>query len=125
MALLFEELTSRIIGCAMEVHKELGPGLLESSYEECLCYELSAAGLSFQRQLALPIRYKSIKLDAGYRMDIVVEDKIILELKSVEAVTALHEAQLLTYLRLARKRVGLIINFNVPKIKEGVLRRVL
>lgn len=109
----------------MEVHKELGPGLLESSYEECLCYELSAAGLSFQRQLALPIRYKSIKLDAGYRMDIVVEDKIILELKSVEAVTALHEAQLLTYLRLARKRVGLIINFNVPKIKEGVLRRVL
>jgi len=125
MALISEDLTSRIIGCAIEVHKHLGPGLLESSYEECLCYELSSARLAFKRQLPLPIEYKTVRLDAGYRLDLLIEDAVVLELKSVESVTKLHEAQLLTYMRLADKRLGLIINFNVPVLKDGITRRVL
>ena len=123
--LIEEELTRLIIGAAIEVHRVLGPGLLESVYEECLCYELSLRGLRFNRQVPLPVVYKEIKLDCGFRMDVVVEDAVILELKSVEAIAPIHEAQLLTYLKLSGKRVGLMINFNVPVLKDGIVRRVL
>ena len=117
------ELSFKVIGAAMEVHRELGPGLLESTYEECLCYELSKANLPFQRQLELPIHYKSIKLDCGYRMDIVVDKRLVLELKSVEVTLPLHEAQLITYLKLSQIDNGLLINFNVPFLKEGIHRK--
>jgi GxxExxY protein len=123
--ILCEEMTSTIIGCAIEVHKSLGPGLLESAYEECLCYELSSKGISCKRQVALPVVYKGIALDCGYRMDVVVADTIILEIKSIERLNPIHEAQLLTYLRLSGLRVGLIINFNVPVLKNGIIRKVL
>ena len=123
--LIAEELTRLIIGAAIEVHRVLGPGLLESVYEECLCYELSLRGLRFQRQVPLPVVYKQIKLDCGFRMDVVVEDAVILEIKSVDAIHPVHEAQLLTYLKLSGKRVGLMINFNVPVLKDGITRRVL
>jgi GxxExxY protein len=119
-----EELTQAIIGAAIEVHKELGPGLMESAYEECLCYELSQLGLSFQRQLPLPIQYKKVKLDCAYRLDVVVEDTVILELKSVEELLPIHEAQLMTYLKLSKKPVGFLVNFNVPLLKDGLVRRV-
>jgi GxxExxY protein len=122
--LIHENLTELVIGAAIEVHKELGPGLMESAYEECLCHELSARNLLFQRQVPLPVCYKKIKLDCGYRMDIVVENNVVLELKSVEAILPIHEAQLLTYLKLSRMPVGLLINFNVPLLKDGILRRV-
>ena len=117
--------TSRIIGAAIEVHRQLGPGLLESVYEECLCHELSLRGIRFVRQVDIPVIYKGLKLDCGYRLDLVVEDEIIVELESVEHVLPVHEAQLLSYLRLAGKRVGLLINFNVPLLAEGIIRRVL
>ena len=123
--LIYEELTEHIIAAAIEVHKGLGPGLLESAYEECLCHELSIRALRFQRQVPLPVTYKGVKLDCGYRLDLVVEDKVILELKSVEQVTSLHEAQLLTYLRLSGKKVGLLLNFNTPVMKDGITRLVL
>ena len=123
--LIAEELTRLIIGAAIEVHRVLGPGLLESVYEECLCYELTLRGLRFQRQVPLPVVYKQIKLDCGFRMDLVVEDAVILEIKSVDAIHPVHEAQLLTYLKLSGKRVGLMINFNVPVLKDGITRRVL
>lgn len=123
--LIHEELTHRIRGAAIEVHKELGPGLLESAYEECLCHELSLGRLGFQRQVPLPVTYKGIKLDCGYRLDVVVEDKIVLELKSVKETTPLHEAQLLTYLRLSGKKVGLLMNFNTALMKDGIKRMVL
>ena len=123
--LIHEELTHEIRGAAMEVHKELGPGLLESAYEECMCHELSIRGLAFQRQVVLPVVYKGIKLDCGYRLDLVVEDKVVLELKSVQQITPLHEAQLLTYLRLSGKKVGLLMNFNTVLIKDGIKRMVL
>jgi len=123
--LIYEELTRAIRGAAMEVHQAIGPGLLESAYEECLSHELNLRGLRFQRQVPLPVVYKNVKLDCGYRLDIVVEDKVILELKSVEEITPLHKAQLLTYLRLSGKKVGLLINFNVPLIKDGITRMVL
>jgi GxxExxY protein len=119
-----EELTHAIIGAAIEVHKELGPGLMESAYEECLCYELSQIGLAFQRQLPLPVQYKKVKLDCAYRLDIVVEDTVILELKSVEELLPIHEAQLMTYLKLSKKPVGFLVNFNVPLLKDGLIRRV-
>ena len=122
---LHPELTRQIIGAAMEVHRQLGPGLLESAYEECLCHELRLRGISFQRQLDLPVEYKGLKLDCGYRLDLVVEDKVIVELKAVESILPVHEAQLLTYLRLTGKRVGLLINFNVPVLRRGIVRRVL
>ena len=122
--LIYEELTHQIRGAAIEVHKELGPGLLESAYEECLCRELSLRGLTFRRQVALPVTYKGIKLDCGYKLDIVVEGKIVLELKSVEQTTPLHEAQLLTYLRLSGKKVGLLMNFNTVLMKDGIKRMV-
>src|SRR5579859_2491820 len=106
-----DHLTELIIGAAIEVHRETGPGLLESVYEECLCYELSQLHLAFERQVHLPILYKGIKLDCGYRMDLVVEDAIVLELKTVESLLPVHSAQLLTYLKLSRKKVGLLMNF--------------
>jgi GxxExxY protein len=118
-------LTDRIIGAAIEVHKALGPGLLESVYEPCLCHELQLRGLRFDRQVEIPAEYKGVKLDCGYRLDILVEGKVIVEVKSVEALLPIHEAQLLTYLHLAGKRVGLLINFNTPVLKKGIIRRVL
>jgi len=123
--LIHEELTDQVIGAAIEVHRELGPGLMESAYEECLCHELHLRGLNFQRQVPLPVRYKGINLDCGYKLDMVVEDALILELKCVEQVLPVHEAQLLTYLKMTGKRVGLIINFYVPILTRGIVRRVL
>lgn len=124
--LLYEELTGQVIGAAIEVHRALGPGLLESAYEECLCHELHLRAVSFERQVLLPVEYKSIKLDCGYRLDIVVENVLILELKCLEHVLPVHEAQLLTYLKLTGKRVGLILNFNVPVLtRGGIIRKIL
>ena len=118
------KLSSKVIGAAIEVHKTLGPGLLESAYEECLCYELSLQGLSFERQKPLAVTYKEKLLDCGYRLDIVVEKKIILELKSCEKIEPIHKAQLLTYLRLSGINLGLILNFNVPVMRNGIARVV-
>ena len=120
-----EKLTEIIIGAAIEVHRELGPGLLESADEQCLCHELQIRDISFARQVNLPVRYKGLNLDCGYRMDLVVEEKIVLELKSVDEVLNLHKAQLLTYLKLSKKQVGLLLNFNVPIMKDGIIRMVL
>jgi len=120
-----EDLTRTIIGAAISVHRALGPGLLESSYEECLCHELSVQGIRFERQKPMPIKYKGVFLDCGYRIDIVVDGTVVVELKSVEKVLPIHEAQLLTYMRLGAYGVGLLINFNVPVLKDGVVRRVL
>jgi len=116
------ELTHTIIGAAIEVHRQLGPGLLESAYEECLARELTVRGLGYQRQKAVPVVYKEVKLECGYRMDILVEDRIVLELKSVEALNPVHEATILTYLRLSGRSVGLLINFNVAILKDGIRR---
>jgi GxxExxY protein len=118
------ELSGKVIGAAIEVHKALGPGLLESAYEECLCDELGLRRIVFQRQVVLPVLYKGVKLDCGYVQDIVVDDRIIVELKAVEQVTALHKAQLLTYLRLSDRWLGLLINFNVPVLINGIERIV-
>jgi GxxExxY protein len=117
--------TNPIIGAAIEVHRHLGPGLLESAYEECLCHELHLLGLGFERQVALPVSYKGLQLDCGYRIDLIVEREVILELKSVEKILPVHEAQLLTYLKLAGKHVGLLINFNTPLLTQGIVRRIL
>jgi len=117
-------LSREIIGAAIEVHKALGPGLLESAYEECLCQELKMRNIPFERQVDLPIEYKGIKLSAGYRMDIVVENLLVLELKSVEKLLPIHQAQLITYLRLSNIWLGLLINFNVPILKQGIKRLV-
>ncbi|MEM6799629.1 MAG: GxxExxY protein [Planctomycetota bacterium] len=119
------DLTERIIGAAMEVHRQLGPGLLESAYEVCLCRELSIEKIAHKRQVKLPVHYKGLSLEAGYRMDLVIEDSVVVELKSVEEVIGVHEAQLLTYLKLSGLRVGLLINFNTKLLKDGVTRRVL
>ena len=123
--LIYEELTGEIRGTAIEVHRELGPGLLESAYEKCLCRELSLRGLRFQRQVPLPVTYKGVKLDCGYRLDLVIEEKVVLELKSVKELEPIHKAQLLTYLRLSDKKVGLLMNFNTPLMKDGIVRLVL
>lgn len=117
-------LTGLIIGCAIEVHRELGPGLLESAYEQCLCHELSLQGAAFERQVSLPVVYKDIKLDCGYLMDLVVEGEIVVELKTVEKILPIHEAQLLTYLKLYHRPVGLLVNFNVPVLRGGIKRIV-
>jgi GxxExxY protein len=122
---MHEEPTGKIIGAAVEVHRVLGPGLLESAYEACMCHELHLRGLEFARQVALPVRYKDVLLDCGYRFDLVVADSIIVELKCVEAILPVHEAQLMTYLRLSGKKVGLLINFYVPVLKDGIVRRAL
>ncbi|MHB8519438.1 MAG: GxxExxY protein [Limisphaerales bacterium] len=125
MELELGELTERIIGAAIEVHRVLGPGLLESAYEECLCHELSFRRVPFQRQVALPVCYKGVQLDCGYRLDLLVADQVVVELKSIDRFEAIHDAQLLTYLRLSKRKVGLLINFNVPLLKDGIVRRVL
>jgi GxxExxY protein len=118
------DLTAKIIGAAIEVHKALGPGLLESAYESCLAYELSLLKIGFERQVPLPLRYKSLPLDCGYRLDFLVENLVVLELKAVERLEAIHEAQMLTYLKLGGWRVGLLINFNVPVLKRGIGRLI-
>jgi GxxExxY protein len=120
-----DQLSERVIGLAIEVHRELGPGLLESAYEACLCFELDAAGLRYGRQVPLPVRYKNVRLDCGYRMDLVVEDQLIVELKTVDRLMPVHDAQLLTYLRLSGVRTGLILNFNSALLKDGLRRLVL
>jgi GxxExxY protein len=117
--------TNAIIGAAIEVHRHLGPGLLESAYEECLGHELHLRGIAFRRQVELPIPYKGLNLDCGYRMDLVVQEQIVLELKCVEKILPIHEAQLLTYLRLSGNPVGLLVNLNVPLLTQGIVRRVL
>jgi GxxExxY protein len=123
--LVHEHLTEQIIGAAIEVHRELGPGLLESAYEQYFCHELHLRGLAFQCQLDVPVMYKGLKLDCGYRLDVVVDETVVIELKAVEQILPIHQAQLLTYLRLSGKKVGLIINFNVAVLKNGIVRRVL
>jgi GxxExxY protein len=120
-----DPLTDRIIGLAIEVHRGLGPGLLESAYQECLCFELREHEIPYRRQVPLPVRYKSVDLDCGYRMDIVVEEKLILELKIAERLLPVHEAQLLTYLKLSGIRTGLLLNFNTPVLKDGLRRMVI
>jgi GxxExxY protein len=117
-----DPLTAKVIGCAIEVHRALGPGLLESTYEQCLGRELSLHGINFQLQVALPVEYKGVRLDCGYRIDVLVEDQLILELKAVEATNRLHEAQLLTYMKLSGFSTGLLINFNVELLKSGLKR---
>ena len=117
--------TERVIGFAIDVHRALGPGLLESANEECLCHELETSGLLYRRQVALPIVYKSVRLDCGYRIDVVVEDSLVLELKTVDRILPIHESQLLTYLRLGRYRTGLILNSHAPTLRSGLKRMVL
>jgi len=120
-----DPLTERIIGFAIEVHRLLGPGLLESAYEECLCYELAQNGLTFHRQVPLPVVYKAVRLDCGYRMDVVIEHSLIVELKATERLMPIHEAQVLTYMRLSGIRTGLLMNFNTPVLKDGIRRLML
>ena len=120
-----DNLTGQIIGSAIEVHKALGPGLLESAYEECLSHEFSLRQFHYKRQQALPVEYKGVKLDCGYRIDLLVESLVILELKSVDSLQPIHEAQLLTYLKLTSFKVGLLINFNVPVLKQGIKRLMM
>lgn len=120
-----DPLTEKVIGFAIEVHKGLGPGLLESAYVECLSWELGNAGLDFEREISLPVSYKGIKLDCGYRMDLLVERRLIIEVKAVERLQPVHEAQLLTYLRLSGIRTGLLLNFFVPYLRDGIKRLVL
>jgi GxxExxY protein len=115
-------ITERIIGCAIKVHKSLGPGLLESAYQACLYYELVKSGLSVEKEKPLPLVYEEVKLDCGYRMDLVIEKRIIVEVKSVDTLTDIHLAQVLTYLKLNNNRFGLLINFNVLKLKYGIKR---
>jgi len=118
-------LTEKIIGCCIEVHKTLGPGLLESAYEECLSFELRKNGLRIERQKAVSVVYKEIKLDCGYRIDILVEDLIVIELKTVDEFNPVHEAQILTYLKFSKKKLGLLVNFNVLRLKNGLRRYIM
>ena len=121
----FDELSNKVLGCALEVHRQLGPGLLESAYEQCLAYELKRANIPFRVQVELPIEYKQIQLDCGYRMDLLVADRLIVELKSVDQLLRIHEAQILTYMKLAKLKIGLLINFNVEVLRQGIKRFVL
>ena len=121
----FDLLSNRVIGCVIEVHRTLGPGLLESAYEQCLAYELTQAGIGFTLQHPVPVRYKDVQLDCGYRIDVLVENALILELKSVDELAKIHEAQLLTYMKLSGIRTGLLINFNAVLVKSGIKRFVL
>ncbi len=121
----FDDLSNRVIGLAIEVHRNLGPGLLESTYEHCLASELADSSIPFQLQVPLPVIYKHKKIDCGYHVDVLVADSLILELKSVDKIAPIHEAQLLTYMKLAHIRTGLLINFNVKFLKEGIKRMVL
>ena len=117
-------LTGRIISAAIEVHRYLGPGLLESAYEECLCRELDRMGINFERQVALPIDYKGYRIDSGYRLDLVVDHRVVVELKAVRQLEKIHEAQLLTYLKMTGLNLGLLLNFNVVLFKDGIKRLV-
>ncbi|MFO1475184.1 MAG: GxxExxY protein [Verrucomicrobiota bacterium] len=121
----FEELSNRLIGCAIEVHRALGPGLLESAYEHCLAHELALQKIPFQAQVPLPVCYKGMAIDCGYRLDLMVDRGIIVELKSVANIDPIHKAQLLTYMKLANVRVGLLLNFNVSLLKDGITRLIL
>ena len=116
------ELTEKVIGCAIEVHRVLGPGLLESTYQQCLAHELKVSSIPFQLEALLPVDYKGVKLDCGYRLDFLVDGRLILELKAVDEVSGLHQAQLMTYMRLAKVPVGLLINFNVTRLVDGIRR---
>jgi len=120
-----DPITQQIIGGAIDVHRALGPGLLESVYEQCMAVELSQRGLTVQRQVAVPIMYKGVRVDAGYKIDMVINDTVVVELKAVETVLPVHEAQLLSYMRLLGVRVGLLLNFHVPLMKNGIFRRVI
>ena len=119
------DLSERVIGLAIDVHRQLGPGLLEAVYEECLCFELSRAGIQFDRQATFPVVYKDVRLECGYRIDIAVEDTLIVEVKSTERILPVHEAQVLTYLRLTGRRIGLLMNFNTALLKDGLRRFVV
>ena len=121
----FDDLSNRVIGCAIEVHRVLGPGLLESAYEQCMAYELKRNGIAFELQHPQPVHYKEIRLDCGFRIDMLVENQLIVELKCVEAIKGIHEAQLLTYMKLSGVRIGLLINFNNTRLKDGIKRFVL
>ena len=118
-------MTKKVIGCAIEVHRSLGPGLLESTYQQCLAYELSSKNIPFELEVPMPVEYKNILLDCGYRIDVLVDDQLILELKAVEEIIGIHKAQLLTYMKLAQIKTGLLINFNVRKLTNGVRRFIL
>ena len=120
----FDDLTDKVIGACIEIHQAVGPGLLESAYEGCLCHELSLAGLQFERQKPLPVHYKGVNLDCGYRLDLVIENRLVMELKAVEQLLPVHEAQLLTYLKLSGMPLGLLVNFNVARLKDGLKRMV-
>ena len=120
----FDGLSNRVIGCAIQVHRDLGPGLLESAYEQCLAHELGLSGIAFRLQWPLPVQYRGVQIDCGYRVDIFVEDALILELKCVERIMRIHQAQLLTYMKLAGIKVGLLINFNVIRLRDGIRRFV-
>ncbi len=121
----FDELSKKVIGLAIEVHRELGPGLLENTYKQCLAYELSQAGISFQIEVELPVKYKNVLISCGYRIDLLIENNLIIELKSVDKIIPIHEAQLLTYMKLSDIKVGLLMNFNEIVLKDGIKRFVL
>ena len=121
----FDGLSKQVIGCALEVHRILGPGLLESTYEQCLAHELKLKGIDFRLQHPLPVEYKGLRLDCGYRIDVLVEDSLILELKSVDEIMGIHKAQLLTYMKLSGIKTGLLINFNVSMLRRGIKRFIL
>ena len=123
--MIFDSLSNKVIGCAIEVHRELGPGLLESAYEQCLAAELSRLQIPFQIQVDLPINYKGMPLNCGYRIDLLINNQLIVELKSIEQLLKIHEAQILTYMKLAKVNLGLLMNFNVPILKRGIRRFVL
>jgi GxxExxY protein len=123
--LMHKDLSEAIVASAIDVHRAPGPGLLESAYEACLCHELQLRGVPFVRQLPLPLEYKGVRLDCGYRIDVLVDATIVVEIKAVEKILDIHEAQLLTYLRLLKKPVGLLLNFNTAILKDGIRRRVL
>jgi GxxExxY protein len=119
------QLTRKVIGAAIEVHRTLGPGLIESVYEECLCRELTLQGIRFQRQPLLPVEYKGVRVDSSYRLDLLIEDCVVVEVKAISAIEPVHEAQLLTYMKLGGWKLGLLINFNVRVLKTGIRRRIL
>lgn len=123
--LISEKLTEQIIAAAIEVHRSLGPGLLESAYEECFCHELHLRGINFQRQVSVPVKYKGLSLDCAYKIDVLVENSVIVELKSVDSLAGIHEAQLLTYMKITNIPVGLLINFNVSVLTRGIKRKAL
>ncbi len=121
----FDELSRKVIGLSIEVHRELGPGLLENTYKQCLAYELSRAGINFQIEVELPVKYKNVHISCGYRIDLLIENNLIIELKSVDKIIPIHEAQLLTYMKLSGIKVGLLMNFNEIVLKDGIKRFVL